>query len=98
MDSYDGQVTHIRLNRHEDGYCSRLYALYKLKLINQHVLISCCNRSPGTNYSWKSRLMVFCTYCFYIMALEAVFYGTQQKTVKIIFCFPILTFFFQVEG
>jgi hypothetical protein len=71
----------VRLNKEEDDFLHRFYALYKINLYNHHVLLSALTRNAGSNYSFHERMVVFLAYSVFVMALEAMFYGVEQQTV-----------------
>ena len=63
------------------GCCYRTFALWRVRVVEQHSVLGIFQHPEGTNFSTTERVACFHVYMIAVMACSAIFYGADGMSV-----------------
>ena len=71
------------LKKPYNGICIKSFRLFKVRVYEDHTILSVFQHAEGTNYSSRERIACLHLYMIAVMASTAVFYVGGSATVKV---------------
>ena len=69
----------VKVLNNDKGLTRKLFQLFAIRLQDDHSVLSLFARSEGTNYGTTQRVMILHLYLIMVMAVSALFYGTEDN-------------------